>query len=438
VLNLWWELGQWWPRMCHRELFLWATPREWRARFDLFEILFMSKQLRIGVLTGRTPYPHGMAATQRIHLMARAMAEAGAWVNVWVDGLDRWTEARNRDAAGIKDGIPYEYLLGKTQASRHKWRRVLDRFALAWAAKRSMAEAAGSQSLDGLYFYTSVLKPAFERLVVRNTARKNNFPVVLDLCEAPWTLKPRKSLVEKMASPLWGADGVICISRFLEDWLHQENTRTGRNVRHLYVPILADINEIHPAASLPTGKTVLFAGSPAYDETLRFLLAAMEVVWVTHADCQVVITGGPTELTLGPVAKGRGGRLRYAGFMERGRLLGEYSASAVLAIPLFDDVRSHARFPSKLGEYLASGRPVVTNRVGEIPRFLEDGMSACVTEPGDTAAFAGAICRLLEHPARGQAMGRKGRQIAERHFHYANYGARLCEFFSSLAVVQRL
>ena len=68
------------------------------------------KRLHIGVLTGRTPYPNGMAATQRIHLMARAMAEAGAAVNVWVDGLDGWTPARNRDAVGAKDGIPYEYL----------------------------------------------------------------------------------------------------------------------------------------------------------------------------------------------------------------------------------------------------------------------------------------------------------------------------------------
>lgn len=392
----------------------------------------MAKQLHIGVLTGRTPYPNGMAAAQRIHLIARAMAEAGAVVNVWVDGLDGWTEARNHDAIGVKDGIPYEYLLGKTQASHHKWRRVLDRFALALSARRRMVAAAHNHSLDGLYFYTPCSNLDFERLVVRDVAGKMRFPVVLDLREAPWTLKPKQSFAEKMASPLWGADGVICISRFLEDWVHQESARTGRNLCHLYVPILVDINEISPAAAPPTDKTVLFAGSPVYDETLRFLVTAMGMVWGRHADCHLVITGGVTEATLRPIPEGRCGTIRYAGFLERSALLHEYSAASVLAVPLFDDVRSHARFPTKLGEYLASSRPVVTNRIGEIPRFLDDGVSALMPPPGDAAAFAKAICQLLDDPVTGQAIGRNGRQVAERHFHYANYGTRLCEFFSAM------
>lgn len=395
----------------------------------------MPKQLHISVLTGRTPYPNGMAGTQRIHLMARAMAEAGAAVNVWVGGLDGWTEARNREVTGERDGIPYEYLLGKTQASTLKWRRIFDRLALALAVWRQMARTARSQLLDGLYFYTPCSKPNFERLVVRTQARKNKLPVVIDLCEAPWTLKPSKSLVERLVSPLWGADGVICISRFLEDWARHENSRTGRRVRLLLVPILVDVKEIEPAVGPPAGKTVLFAGSPAYDESLRYLLAAMEMVWRRHANCHLVITGGATEATLGPLAHGRGGRIRCAGFLPRSALLHEYSASSVLTVPLFDDVRSHARFPTKLGEYLASGRPVVTNRVGEIPRFLEDGVSAYLTPPGDAPAFAEGICRLLDGPASGQAMGRNGRLVAERHFHYANYGTKLCEFFSSITVV---
>jgi glycosyltransferase involved in cell wall biosynthesis len=390
----------------------------------------MVKQLYIGVLTGRIPYPNGMAAAQRIHLMARAMAEAGAGVNVWVDGLDGWTEARNRETVGTKDGIPYEYLLGKTEASRHKWQRVLDRLILARTAMRRMTAAANNKKLDGLYFYTSILQPDIERLIVRNAARKYNVPVVIDLCEAPWAFKPKQSFVEKRVSPLWGADGVICISRFLEEWVQQENIRTGRNVLSLYVPILVDVNEIKPAVAAPAGRSVLFSGSPAYDDTLRFLLAALEMVWARYPDCQLVITGGATATTLGLAVKGQGKNIRYAGYLKRSDLIREYLEASVLAIPLFDDVRSRARFPTKLGEYLASGRPVVTNRVGEIPRFLTDGVSACVTEPGDSAAFAGAICRLLAHPDKGQEMGRQGREVAEREFHYANHGSKLCNIFA--------
>lgn len=396
-------------------------------------IPFMSKQLHIGVLTGRTPYPTGLAATERIHLMARAMAEAGATVNVWVDGLDRWPAVRNLTVAGERDGIPYEYLLGKTQESRCIGRLVLDRFAMARASRRQLAAAARSKMLDGLYFYTSLAKLDFERLVVRAQARRSHFPVVADLCEAPWSLKPSPSPVERRISPLWGLDGVICISRFLEDWVAQENARTRRSARLIHVPILVDVNQITPALGPPSGKAVLFAGSPAYEETLRFLLSAMEAVWKRHSDCTLVITGGATAATIGPQAMKPDRRIRFAGYLERQALLAEYRAAAVLAVPLFDDLRSRARFPTKLGEYLASGRPVVTNCVGEIPRFLEDGGSAHATPPGDAAAFAAAIIRRLDDPAGGLVMGRIGRQVAERHFHYANHGARLCEFFAALA-----
>jgi glycosyltransferase involved in cell wall biosynthesis len=390
----------------------------------------MTKKLHIGVLTGRIPYPNGMAATQRIHLMARAMAEAGATINVWVDGLDRCTDARNSNVTGAKDGIPFEYLLGKTQASSQKWRRIFDRFALAWAARRRIGAASKKQLLRGLYFYSSDLKFDFERVVVRSTAKKYQFPVVMDLREAPWSLNPNQSVVEKHLSPLWGAHGMICISRFLADWAKQENVRTGLNVHLLEIPILVDVNEFVPSATSPYAKSVLFAGAPAYDDTLRFLLTAMEGVWARHPDCTLVITGGATESTIGSGATGKNEKIRYAGFLERSLLLQEYSASSVLAIPLFDDIRSHARFPTKLGEYLASGRPVVTNQVGEIKRYLEDGMSASVTPPGNAVAYANAICRILDDPAKGQEMGRNGRRVAEQHFHYANYGQKLCDFFS--------
>jgi glycosyltransferase involved in cell wall biosynthesis len=126
------------------------------------------------------------------------------------------------------------------------------------------------------------------------------------------------------------------------------------------------------------------------------------------------------------------GPVRWAGFVPRTTLLQEYASASVLALPLFDDVQSQSRFPTKLGEYLASGRPVVTNRIGEIPQFLTDGVNAYLPEPGDVATFGQAIMRLLEDPSTGQALGSAGRQVAEHHFHYANYGPALCEFFSSL------
>ena len=389
-------------------------------------------QLHIGILTGRTPYPIGMAEAQRIHLMARAMTEAGASVQVWVDGLDSWADARNHEASGTKDGVRFEFLLGRTQASSRKVRRIFDRFALAWTARTKMSRAARDNALDGLYFYTPMLKLDFERFIVRRMAQKNNVPIVIDLCEAPWNLKEKPTMVEKKISPLWGIDGVVCISRFLRDWIGKENIKTTRSVAVCEIPILVDIAEFEPVAAPLAGKSVLFAGSPVYNDTFSFLLEVMDSVWERHPDCQLFIAGGANESTPGFNLSRTNGRIRFVGYVERSVLLKEYASSSVLVLPMFDELYSHARFPTKLGEYLASGRPVVTNPVGEIPRFIEDGMSARLTPPGDITAFASAICGLLDDPAKATTLGANGRTIAEKNFHYSLYGPKLVDFFTSL------
>jgi glycosyltransferase involved in cell wall biosynthesis len=397
----------------------------------------MVEQLRIYVVTGRNPYPMGMAAAQRIHLIARALAETGAAVQVLVDGLDATIDCRNIETVGVKDGIPFEFLIGKTNASAWKLRRIWDRLVIAAIVRYRLMRAARCSDIDALYFYTPVSAPKLERWIVSGAAKSGCFPIAIDLCEAPWTLKKKPSLVERRVSPLFGIRGVICISRFLEDWAAREAAHIGADLRSVYVPILVDCAEVRPADGPAVGKTVVFAGSPAYDETMRFLVSAMEFVWARHADCRLVITGGATEATLGSAAIMPRGRICYAGFLERRSLLRQYQEASVLAIPMFDDIRSIARFPTKLGEYLASGRPVVANKIGEISSSLDDGINAFLPRSGDPGAFGEAIIRLLDDPGVAQAMGRKGRQVAERQFHYANYGVPLSRFFASLSPTRR-
>lgn len=67
-------------------------------------------------------------------------------------------------------------------------------------------------------------------------------------------------------------------------------------------------------------------------------------------------------------------------------------------------------------EAMASGLPVITCPVGGIPEVVEDGASGWLVPVGDGQALHAAIEALLADPARAQAMGRRGRAIAEQRF----------------------
>jgi len=84
----------------------------------------------------------------------------------------------------------------------------------------------------------------------------------------------------------------------------------------------------------------------------------------------------------------------------------------ILLLPRAKGEFSDAGFPNKLGEYLASGRPVVVTGVGEIPLHLVDERDALIVQPEDCPAFASAVLRILRDEALGDRLGRSGRDLA--------------------------
>ena len=102
----------------------------------------------------------------------------------------------------------------------------------------------------------------------------------------------------------------------------------------------------------------------------------------------------------------------------------------VLARP--DSLQARAGFPTKLGEYLALGRPVVVTKVGEIPRYLEDGVSAYLVEPGDVAGLAKKINEVFADPVLAEQIGISGREVALKNFDYKVHAEELRDWIRSI------
>lgn len=87
--------------------------------------------------------------------------------------------------------------------------------------------------------------------------------------------------------------------------------------------------------------------------------------------------------------------------------------SLVLARP--DNIQAKYGFPTKLGEYLLTGNPVVVTSVGEIPLFLKDNVNAFLAQPGDLKGIASKICESLTSE-KANLIGERGKQIAMENF----------------------
>ena len=86
----------------------------------------------------------------------------------------------------------------------------------------------------------------------------------------------------------------------------------------------------------------------------------------------------------------------------------------VLARP--DNIQAKYGFPTKLGEYLLSGRPVVLTDVGNITDFLEDQKSVFIAKPGNIDSIAKKMTDVSANPVFAKAIAESGRQIALQYF----------------------
>ncbi len=118
----------------------------------------------------------------------------------------------------------------------------------------------------------------------------------------------------------------------------------------------------------------------------------------------------------------------YLGSLERGQIPSFLFGAELLALPRPDSRQAQGGFPTKLGEYLASGRPVCVTRVGEIPEYLTDNESAFMAIPGDVESFAKSMERCLRDPENAKRVGENGKKVAQSEFDMENQADRIFRF----------
>ena len=99
-----------------------------------------------------------------------------------------------------------------------------------------------------------------------------------------------------------------------------------------------------------------------------------------------------------------------------------------LVLPKPDNEQNRNNFPTKLGEYLALERPVITTRVGDMGIYMRDGETALIVEPGNVPQIRSAMQKLLNDVSLSKRLGAAGREVAEKEFDFTILGKRLAEF----------
>ncbi|HXQ28029.1 MAG TPA: glycosyltransferase family 4 protein [Gemmatimonadales bacterium] len=189
-----------------------------------------------------------------------------------------------------------------------------------------------------------------------------------------------------------------------------------------------------PKGAVRGAGPILFVGRLVARKGVDRLIAAVARLG-QGAPIVEIVGDGPERGALEDLARrlGLGARVQFRGKISAEALQESYARAAVAVLPAVVDARGDTEgLGVVLLEAMNSGIPVVASRVGGIPDIVEDGVSGLLVPPGDEAALADALGRLIRDPDLAARLGAAGRERVHTHFSWDAISARWEKLYAAV------
>lgn len=388
-------------------------------------------------------FPYGMAAAKRILCYAKGLMAKGNEVDIVI--CQKCFERGGDDgqpSKGVFKGIPYIYVCGKYKhAKKYRLLRGLDYLVVDYI--RSFFYALihihkGDRVF--VYFY-----PIFLQLLILIASKLKRAKVVKETCEHPLALGNVNSKWHKFCKwfefnfimPQY--DGFIVISQDLDKFVQKYKSNKAKSI---IVPIL--VEDIFKRKSLFALKNeydvpyIIHTGTmyEQKDSISKILHVFSRFKKETGFNCRLVFTGPQAneKCSYLPLIKSLGieNDVDLLGMINPERVISLQYFAAMTIIYKSDNLQTRNCFPTKLGEMLICGTPVITTTVGDANIYLKNGESAFIIEPDDEDSLIGYIKYVLDNPECARRIGEAGKTVAKKYFNPLYQGQRLSEFYKSL------
>lgn len=167
---------------------------------------------------------------------------------------------------------------------------------------------------------------------------------------------------------------------------------------------------------------ILFVGNLTERKGVSDLLQALALPGFDSSRLEVTFAGGGDIESYQEKARKLGidGFVRFAGWSDQQQVSRLMARADVLVLASYDE-----GLPLVILEAMANSVAVVCSPVGEIPFVLADGVNACFVQPGDVAAIAAALQRVLQQPAFRESLERNGRALYDLQFSLNRFSASI-------------
>lgn len=379
-------------------------------------------------------FPEGNAATNRVYTFAKGFHE---------NGIESFVVCFRNDyvenVSGSVNGIHFHHPFNQTQRSSSFIKRRLVKLKKYFRTYRIIRSINRDHKIIAINLWTNRL---LVQLYVYFLSRVFKTIVIHEHSE-----HPLREFQKPVFLKMWGetksfagtrlCDGIFCISQFLIDFYRSRYVKGGKI---LLVPSTVDIERfnIKGVSPLPYDYVAYCGSLTIKKDGVDILIDSFSRLAQEKPDIDLVLIGkGDLEFEETAIRRqteqlNLGGRVHFLGQMSRTDVPAYLAGAKVLALARPTSIVADAGFPSKLTEYLSTGKPVIVTKVGDIPTYLKDNENAFLSEPDSAEAFAVKLKYILDNYDHALTVGRNGKRLTETVFNYNFQAVRMLEFIRSL------
>ena len=376
-----------------------------------------------------------------VHALANALTDSGLECLVAIEGdpatREALSPARYRaltysEALGRRGGPGVRFADGRSPDVVHAWtpREQVRRFCMALCARPAWAGGAESARLvvhlednEEALLESSFQKPMRQLRAMDRTTLDAIVPT--HLCDP-----------HHYREFLAGADGVTLLVDRLGEFVPApvpQQVFWPAADPELFFPRPPDPEE---RARLGIGHEeaiFVYTGNVHQSNAREVRSLYLVVAMLNREGCpaRLVRTGEDWARFLGEDDSWARGFVIHLGRQPRERLPGLLALADILVQPGLPDAFNDYRFPSKIPEFFAMGRPLILPATN-VGLCVEHGRHAWVLPRADATGIAQAARRILDDPALAARLAAGAREFSENFLDWRRSAAKLRAFYESL------
>ncbi|GAP42358.1 glycosyltransferase [Lentimicrobium saccharophilum] len=382
------------------------------------------------ILTGGYGFPTGDAYTNRILAFAKGFVKNGCRVSLLIIYPGRKNQVSK---SGSMEGFDYYFCTSPIWPDG-KLRKIATGIKGIFNSLIMLQKLNRESIIDAIITFSQKFSQnfpvyLFTRLKGILFFRENNEYPRIVLSRGHDKLSSVERLYFSFVNRFF--DGYIYISTSLVAF---NKPFIGKNMPVMIVPIIVD-DDRFIFDQFPPQKEITFCGN-LYGEKDGVTLLIQSFALI-HKDFPAYIlklighTSNPVEfekLSQLVYELEVSEKVVFTGFVHRDHVPELLDQSALLVLARPDNIQAKGGFPTKLGEYLATGRPVLVTSVGDIPNYIHDGVNGFLARPGSVEDFAGKIRMILQDYENAADVGKEGKKLSLTSFNNKFQAERILGF----------